>query len=201
MTKELKIGIVAGIVSSAFFLYFIDPIINFIMHVIAHVFGAFSHWFYDRICRHAALGVVQDSSLFFLTLLYGMFFGIVFGVATVPILRRLVGINARDGSVEAGDKGKGLLRLGVASSVVVLLSIGYSLLQIQISAGLITSFHQHLDALAPAVSNVQLTQWRSQWAQMQSSADYDVIYQQMNAEAKRAHIKLLENPVYSMTAY
>lgn len=198
MTRDLKIGIMGGLTSSALFLYFIDPIVHFLLHAIGAIFSGFSNWFYDRICAHAALGTVQDSALLILTMAFSAIVGILFGITILSVEQKIRRINdEKHSELKHGWQ----LRAAFFLSFIMTLSVGYSVTQIWLSAQIITSFHQHLDALAPAVTEAQLSQWRSKWAQMESHNDYEKIYQEMSVEAKKSNIKLLKNPVYSMSSY
>jgi hypothetical protein len=121
MTRDLKVGIVGGVTSSALFLYFIDPIARFILRVTGVVFSGFSNWFFDRICAHAALGDVQDSALFILVMLYGVIIGILFGLATRSIVSKFRNTNDE----EASDLKNGwLLRAAFLLSIIFTLGVG-----------------------------------------------------------------------------
>jgi hypothetical protein len=196
MSRDLKIGIVGGLISSAIFIYFLEPILRIFVRLLSTAFGGLSDWFVDAACARAALGAIEDSGLIFLFSIVALVAGI--GTGSLAGTFRKKDIPDRPPESPSGSK------RALARSMAVVL-VCFSLLQtvhlssIWLSAQLITSFNQHIAALVPAVGEAQTAQWRSQWAQMESKAEHSRIYAEMSAAAKQAKIKLMKNPVYSFT--
>lgn len=63
---------------------------------------------------------------------------------------------------------------------------------------LISSFTRHMRVLGPYMSPAQERVLYSEWALMESKADYDRIYLQLETIAKKNAIRLPENKIYSL---
>jgi hypothetical protein len=196
--KDYKVGIITGLIASALFLYFLDPILKFIGTLVFNVFSHVSSAYLDRLFAKAALGVAPEPSL----LIFGVMIGIFTGVVATTIFS-LRGKNQDD--EEPGEKPKrhfrGLrLALSLFMGVMVLVNFHYfwgTWFQFK----LVTSFDQHIRAVAPYMNDHDEKLLKSRWTQMKSRRDYDKIYEDLRQIAATNNITLPDNLIYCINDF
>ena len=220
-SRDLKIGIVGGLVSTGLFIYLLEPLTKISVHAFSTMFGGFSRWFVDSACKSAALGVAQDSGLFVLSFVQSMSAGVFCGgVISFLVMRkarralkraknakspddRLAATNEAEAEVsrlESFPLFRHTRLLAIPLGLLAMIGISVLVSHLTLTNQLVSSFNQHINALSASVDDTQLKQWRSKWAQMESRQSYDAIYTEMRAVADRSKVKLLKNPTYSSFA-
>ena len=77
--------------------------------------------------------------------------------------------------------------------VILVLILWSDLFQLRV----VTSFQQHMTAIAPFITDQQAKQFRSRWTQMRTKGDYDVIYRDLQKIADSNGIRLPPNYIYT----
>lgn len=196
MSREWKIAIIGGIIASAVFLYLLDPILKFASFVFftvgKNVFRAYT----DRLFAQAALLTGPDPGLF---LFVGsvVTFSVTMSIVVLGIiLQRRARRAERPPRAPVRVQIWILLLLVLLSDFVSLLFLYNTFFQIRI----ITSFNQHLAAVAPFISDQDAKVLRSQWTQMKTKRDYDAIYLKLAQVANSNGIILPPNLVFTPTS-
>jgi hypothetical protein len=194
MDRAWKIGIATGVISTALFLYCLDPILRGVGLILFHVSGTVFQAYRDRLFAQAALGVPPDPALF----LFVLVLSVVAGFFTTAVVLLVILGHARprprelEAATPAGRRRfwRTMLVIGVlffdAFTVLLLYNVYF---QMQIT----TSFRQHTTAIAPYVSDQDMKLLLSRWTQMRTEADYQVIYRDLKGIADKNHIVLPDN--------
>ena len=194
MTREWKIAIVGGLISSAIFLYLLDPILRLISYLLFGVGGNLLRAYTDRLFAQAALLAGPDPSLFLLTGTCIAMSGIVTAAGVVLMVTR------RADRPHPLPRGRApvwvFVLLVVIFDALTLFFLYNTFFQIRI----VTSFNQHLTAVAPFISDDDEERIRSRWTQMSTKSDYDAIYAELRAIAETHGIKLPANRVFTPTS-
>jgi hypothetical protein len=198
MDRAWKIGIATGVISTALFLYCLDPILRGVGVILFHLSGTVFQAYRDRLFAQAALGAPPDPALFLFTLVLGVFAGFFTTAALVVTFGR-GRARAIDGATLAGGR---RLRHAIVFAFVVLFN-AFTLLflyntyfQIRIT----TSFRQHTTAIAPYVSDQEMKLLLSRWTQMRTEADYRAIYDGVKHIADINNVILPDNLMFSPTS-
>jgi hypothetical protein len=198
--RNVKIGVATSIIATILFIYLLDPIMRFVGFVLFNYGSTILRAYIDRLFEQAALLTPPDPALAIFTSLLALANGFITGVVTSRFFpRRLfkklrVELQKKEEPESQNRKRPWVLLVPVIVINLVWLMWSYStFFQFRI----ISSFNQHLVAVAPYVSEHDLNLIRSQWTQMQSEKDYGIIYSELGRIANQNHIRLPENLVFS----
>jgi hypothetical protein len=174
MSREVKIGIVTGIISSILVIIFIQPILSFIW-VLVLSFGEYVHAGYvDSIYREAALGSInsigQNSILSFLLL---TLFVMMYSHSKLYNLFPAVN-NVKRERFRNLYFGVNFLVISILSFMLLIIS-SITIGVMEISA----SYNQRLSILAPDIDEHEYKVWVSQWASMKGRSDYRLLVSSM----------------------
>lgn len=197
--RNLKIGIIGGLISAIVFWVFIGPILSFSSKVIMNIGSKVYSSFVDGQYERASLGEPESSAYWLQFFILIMMSGFFTGTYVVILRARL--------------KKRPKKRQGIKFPLSFLARrwlITYTLLLILIYFGAImtlwsswfnikvtTSFKHHMRIVAPYLAEEEEELVWSEWAQMKNRADYNKIYEKLIIVANRNHIELPENPVYT----
>lgn len=184
LSRELKIGIVGGLVSSILVIIFIQPILNIVWSAVLS-FGESVHAGYvDGIYGNAALGernLVGHLSLLALVQLL-LFASAVFLSAEMARgherINRVMSVIFRITMI--------LVPLLYAFIFVIAIALSSGIMEIN------ASFIQRLTVLSPAISDQEHKEWRARWAKMRSQKDYIGLVAAMEQRASALKVELPE---------
>ena len=198
MDRAWKIGIATGVISTALFLYCLDPILRGVGIVLFHLSGTVFQAYRDRLFAQAAIGVPPDPALFLYTLVLGVFSGFVSTAALVVALGRA---RVRDIDLVTLERRRRsrrwmLVIVAVVFDIFTLLILYNTYFQTRIT----TSFRQHTTAIAPYINDQEMKVLLSRWTQMRGEADYRAIYHDLKEIADRNQVFLPDNLMFSATS-
>lgn len=197
-------GIIVGIISAMVFLYFIQPVLNFIGRAIIKVGVVIGAAYVDEIFAKVAHLELFDYSFFLVSILVGAM-GIAAFSSAVIIWRRPKETRDLRDETEGEKRATSTLTVGkkVLASILFLLlgltSVAFVSTRIY-QLSLISSFEQHIRVLAPLLSEQEEEVFISRWSQMRSEKDYDSIYKDLHKIAKDNQVDLPDNKIYSFTS-
>lgn len=179
ISRELKIGIVAGVISSALMLIFIEPILGFVWHAII-AFGEAIHANYiDRIYLHAAIEV-DSQFISILTLLLVLITLMTNILLSFPVRERV-----------PDYKRMKLVRLIISIPTMLLIPTILIIASINLGVTITTSsFNQRIAVLSPSISDQEYKEWKARWVMMKGIADYRSIVTDMDKRALALNIEL-----------
>ena len=203
MDRAWKIGIATGVISTALFLYCLDPILRGVGIVLFHLSGAVFQAYRDRLFAQAALGVPPDPALFLLALVLGTFSGIFSGFVIAAALVAALGrARVRDIGVATLERQRRSWRwmLVIVAAVVFDVSALLGLYNTYFQTRITTSFRQHTTAIASYINDQEMKLLLSRWTQMRGEADYRAIYHDLKDVADRNQVFLPDNLMFSATS-
>ena len=195
MNKEDVKVIVGGVVATAVFVYFLDPILHFFGNCLLRLSASLFHTYYNRIYAQAAHLETQDYA-FLLLVTVGMMPLICFFILDVQYLVRRTRHGASPDKPPTKSNFRTRLLLLIVTAIfmltfTVIAAANYTQLS------LISSFRQHMRILSPYVSEQDEKMLYSKWSLMNSREDYVQIYERLNAIALKNGITLPKNRIYS----
>lgn len=181
LSRELKIGILGGIISSVFVIIFIQPILNIVWSAVLSFGEYIQAGYVDKIYRNAAVGdrnMVGQMTLLLVVVL--MLF------VSVGFLTSGRGIRNKYGVLTS--RALMLLMSLMACTMAVIVLVGFSVASgvMEINA----SFIQRLTVMAPVISDEEYKEWKAKWAVMNSQNDYHVLVSAMEKRAADLKIEL-----------
>ena len=208
---KYKKEIIGGLIAIVAFEYFLHPIFHYSGPFFFRIAESVSNSAVDRLFAQAALGTGPNPALDWLQI----FSGFVVGLTAVMIIVLVRG-DAGDAHQtptntslpeEAGDTMPmvtpppqvstrwkvGFVVFVAILDVTLFLMLWSNLFQFRI----VTSFQQHMTAIAPFITDQQAKQFRSRWTQMRTKGDYDVIYRDLQKIADSNGIRLPPNYMYT----
>lgn len=201
--REQKAGIVSGVVASAIFIYFIQPILNFFSLVFVASSQFIGDAYIDRIYQQASHLETQDYSFLLIMLLLGAFSFALAGISVKLFLIVLRKKKRQDEPTQDKEKNPRSRTTVRAISVAFIFQL-QSILMLSIvvanyiQLSVISSFKQHVRILAPYISDLEEEKFISEWSLMNSKGDYQQIYRRLNIIASANKIQLPENKIYSI---
>ncbi len=190
MSREMKIGIIGGVISSVLVIIFIQPILSWLWGVLI-TFGEWAHAGYiDEIYRRAAIGdlIGKAGVLTLLLLLASMMFSLLFSLTSHRELRT----RQSGGEVHSDWK---ILRKVEAITVfipfILIIFLGMFSVSILMGVSIISSsFEQRLIILSPSISDQEYKIWKARWASMQNINDYRSIQKDLDKRAVELKVSL-----------
>lgn len=201
--RNVKIGIVTSIIATILFIYFIDPILTLFGRTLLQLASRIYSSYVDHLFEKAALCTTMDQAYVLLNLVMGLISGSSVGICAGIIIAKIM-------------KKKGLppselpkivklttfkaVTLGLSAVLFVNLLSFFTLWDGWFQLKTISSFQQHMKAVAPYLEEREEKQLWSKWTQMRSRQDYDAIYVRLKTVANAHDLRLPENRVYSSSS-
>ncbi len=196
--SNLKVGIISSVIASCIFLVLLEPILRGITAVLFGFGAGLFRAYTDRLFAQAALLAPPESSFELLTMVVGFIvaLGIGYTAGRISFWRRVSGAKRRPRPVDLEKLRRFPWPLLIMDVIAILALIGltYShLFQLRV----ISSFKQHMTAIAPYITDEQVKKLYSDWTQMRGEGDYRKIYTEISRIAAEHDIRLPENIVFS----
>lgn len=183
LSRELKIGIIGGVVSSILVIIFIQPILSFVWSAVLSFGESIQAGYVDRIYKNAAIGernLTGHLSLLALTMLL-IFVSVAFISADIASHHEII---KRVSSIFH-------IVMALTSTVLsflILIATSLSIGVMDINA----SFIQRLTVLSPSISDQERKEWQARWAMMQNQKDYHALVAAMEQRASDLKVELPE---------
>lgn len=192
-------SIVIGILSSVLFLYFFQPVLDFIgssfLHLLSMTNSKYSDDFYSKIAHLELI----DFSFYWLAILFGgmaMVCGSISIKGFLGMLSKKESTLRKNGAKSRGQR-VGFYGLNIFIALFMILFLSTKIYQLK----LITSFKQHMRIIAPYIEEQVEEELISEWSIMNSADDYEKIYIRLNKTATDNGLELPENKIYSLTSF
>jgi hypothetical protein len=195
--SSFKVGIVSSIIGSCIFLIFLEPILHGISGILFGFGAGIFHAYTDRLFAQAALLTPPYSSFEVYIFVIAAMVGVAIGytAARIAFWRSFTTAKPRLDRFSRLRRFPRYLLVFDALAILALVMLSYShLFQLRV----ISSFRQHMLAVAPYISDAQTKQLYSEWTQMRNEADYLRIYNELSHVAQQNNIRLPENIVFSL---
>lgn len=190
-----KKAILTSIIATILFVYLLDPILKFIGTLLFEFGSSIFRSYIDNLFQKAALLVIPDPSTSLVNFMEGAISGTLISLTALLFFRKqLSEIKKVSNAISFVDK---YLRWTLL--LVSLVYIPMTLLTIysnEFQSKIVSSFNQHLVAIAPYISDNEIKLLKSEWTQMKSQKDYDAIYIKLNQIAQKNKIILPKNNLY-----
>lgn len=181
LSRDLKIGIIGGLISSILMVIFIQPIMIFIWNFVLSIGNSIQAGYVDRIYRSAALGdrnIVGHATLMLVLLAFTIL--PTFVLSPPGVFRRI--------APRPGPTWMGLFMVIICMILSVSLAVAVSL-----STGVMeitASFNQRLTIIDPSISDQEHKGWKAKWAKMRGQNDYHELVIEMEKRALDLKIEL-----------
>jgi hypothetical protein len=181
-------AILAGIISTVLFIYFLEPILSFLGRLLIFFYKSVSQSLYDRLFGEIALGKPDYSySLLQITMILSLNFLllITFRPPNRAIKKRIFQRESENKEITLADIQNKITRLKkfitrlrlfmkIFASIVVLVSI-FSMAMSDIKLSTIQSFEQQIKIITPYIDQRTKDLFISDFSRMKSSNDFEKI--------------------------
>ena len=178
MDKNIKVGVISDLIATFVFIYFLNPILNFISNILVRFLSVVYSSYVDRLYSEIALGFVTDPNIYITLFLVVI---LIITIVAISLIRM--------------DFGNFLKRITIISWILVYLVILTGTSTCIFKYKLNKSFQIHIKLLGPSLTNDMEKQLWHDWVKISSKKDYDEVYCNLNDIATKAGIKLSELPV------
>ncbi len=203
LDKNIRVGIVTSIVATTLFIYFLDPILNLFGRNFIRLASLLYSSYVDYLFEKVALCSTDNAAYFMFSLAMGLICGLCMGACTALVTAAIVKkmkkkeLPPSPQSLFAKLSLRKIIVLALFSTIVINFLAILILWDEWFQFKTMTSFNQHMLAVAPHLDEQEEENLWSQWTQMRTRQDYDKIYAQLRAIADKHTIRLPENKVYS----
>ena len=169
------------------FVYLLDPILQLFGDLIIYSSEFVVTGLLDSLYQQSALGVARDPSLS----IYAIFVGVVVGLTS--------GIFAAGVKKDKKIKESSMQKLKVPIIIIAItlpILLFYQFWVLMFQYEVVTSFNQHIRIITPFIEQNEVNIILSDFARMESEADYQSIYGKMHKLADMHNLKLPSNPTY-----
>ena len=188
--RELKIGVTASVIATFACLWFLEPLFRLFGRLIFSAGSYGLQAYTDRLFEQAALLTPPDPALYVLIVIF-----LLIDSFLVTLVVAYLRPKAKPTSLPQRHwKLKAICFIGIIPVFLSLFSI-YSLV---VQHRLISSFRQHIAAIAPYITEEEEERLVSRWTQMKSESDYLLIYTDLAALATAHSITLPPNRVFDI---
>ena len=194
--RENTKSIVVGIVSSVLFLYFFQPILDFIGRTFLRVLSAVSSKYSDDFYSKIAHLELFDFSFFWLLLVFTMLCTVALSLSIRSIRGKQKANERKNREIKNSEKYV-FFAITLVTVLFLILFMATKIYQLR----LITSFKQHMLILAPYVTDQEEEELYSRGSLMNSEKDYNDIYIELNKIANKQNVVLPENGIYSFSKF
>ena len=182
-----RLGVIASIVASFVFIYFVDPLLRSAWAIILFA----GRWIYsgitDQIYVNAARGHRDWLGVEFVMFVDGVLSGILTGAVVVSLARARWGPATVEGLRRTGKR---LAVAFVVLFVIVWILATHTAFTALADLRLNTSFSQRLTVLAPKLSDQEHKEFLAMWASMASRRDYERLNAVLEQTASSRGVKL-----------
>jgi hypothetical protein len=190
-------GFVAGILGTATFLYFIDPIMKFVAELVIRTYGAISETFVDSIFAYVSQLETLDYAFYWTYSLFLFIAGVASG-GTAAIWFKSQNEDTESDDTGLDDSSNPILIKSLISFLLVSIAtymLIFSALR-NYQYEMISNFQYHMRIVAPYIDDQQQELLISRWSLMESEDDFDKIYAYLNEIAENNKVELKENRIY-----
>jgi hypothetical protein len=185
------ISIIGGVIASAIFALFLQPILSVISNITVKIVGTFYQGYLDSLYEQATMKPAEQIT--FLIFLF-LFIGWISLISGIPVAEMVARRYITRGKREEVELRLSMLRtrlmyLSIAAVLVAisgLVAMSGSYISIQASA----AFDRRLMALSPVISESERNGLLREWAMMHSKAEYDAIKARIIALAQKYNTTL-----------
>lgn len=186
--RSLRTGVMASIIASAVFIYFLDPILRSMARFLVYFYSFFGTKYIDRIYAQAAQLETINYAFILLIAFASLCCLTVLTRSTIAILRAFS--TASDQPTKehewvrnvpkskALSKGSAIMLLGITLCILlwVIAIMAGNWMQLSLTG----SFRQHIRIVAPYIDTQQEKQLMSNWSRMRTQAEYRAIYERLS---------------------
>jgi hypothetical protein len=205
---KYKKEIIGGLIAIVAFEYFLHPIFHYSGPFFFRIAESVSSSAVDRLFAQAALGTGPNPALDWLQIFAGFIVAVTAFIAIDLVRGDAHQTPTNTSLTETADDTMPRVtpppqvstRWKVAFVVfVAILDVALFLMlwSVLFQFRIVTSFQQHMTAIAPFITDQQAKQFRSRWTQMRTKGDYDVIYRDLQKIADSNGIRLPPNYMYT----
>lgn len=180
-SKELKINVLAGVVSSILILYFIEPILSFFARAFIKISNSIASSFVDRLYQESTVGST-DSELLGLIL-----FSLILMILIIhSLIKRL--FKLYNNKLE--------YRVDVLLIAVTGLLLLFGVIIFYIKSKTKSSFYQKVDVVAPYIDEKDKLKIVSRFRLIKTQTDYFKLIAEIDSIANKANVVLPLNKSY-----
>lgn len=199
--KNWIIGIWAGIIGTAIFLYFLDPIVGFFARILLRCGEHVAKAYINRLYAEIATGQIEYGFLFYITLRI-ILIVVFLEILCKPWLKLKFARTVAEGEHGELDlkQNKWRRRLNRAIfNIVIVIVIVLCLLGVTdgyIRLKTATTFDQHIKVIAPHITDQEEEEILAQYTSMRNRNDYKDVCLRIEEIARENDIKLPPNKLY-----
>jgi hypothetical protein len=187
LSKELKIGIIGGLITWLLVTIFFEPVSRFLWRAFMTIAGSLHQGYVDGIYRNAAVGERNLVGELTFSIL------VVFVLASILFYwSERASVGPASSSLELAIKRVARVSDLVFTFALMLLCVT-AMVASSVSSGvkeISASFTQRLTVLAPAISDAEYKTLKARWASMKGKADYDALVAAMDKRASEVGVTL-----------
>ena len=201
--KNVKVGVIASLIATALFIYFIDPILTIFGRTLLQFASRLYSSYVDHLFEKIALCSAVDPAFVLFSLTMGFVSGISTGVCTGIIVSTIMKKKEKPPTLLANMMKPTPTKAVIFGLSFILLTNFFTFFLVWDSwfqLKTISSFQQHMIAVTPYLEDREEKMLWSQWTQMRSRQDYDVIYARLKTVATAHGLRLPENKAYTTTS-
>lgn len=200
-------SIIVGIISSMLFLYFIQPVMEYLGLWVLKLGRYVGAAYVDEVFSQVAHLRFFDFSFFLAAILIGSMGGVSILLAISMLLskKKLPSSECSDNkpheTLETERVFVSLHKKLLVSILLIIIGVhSFALLSTKVyQLSLISSFERHMYILAPYLTDEEEKMFFGRWSLMNSEKDYNSIYFDLKSVAKKHKIELPSNSVYSFS--
>jgi hypothetical protein len=189
LSPSVKKGIISSLIATILFLYFLDPILNFLGKIFLKVGAWLFQSYLDRLYQEMAVDSMDYAYLIFLSIVIAMI-----TIGSLIIFRVIFKnrIDTTDHKLDTKNRSKTLVVLYVTFFFTCIFLLTTS----SINKKTTSSFNQHLRIITPYITTQEKDLIISEFASMKSQKDYRMLYDKINAIAVKNELELPKNKLY-----
>jgi hypothetical protein len=199
MEQSTKMGVIGGVVGTALFTYFFQPLLRVLSGPLIRLSGSIFSAFRDGVYRDAAATATDFPAVVVLAYLFVGMAGFVLGFTTAFAFRGSQKSEGWVGRFSRMHPHRATV-IGALLGGVLALALLVGAMRPYYVAGLSATFEQHLKTIAPFTPEHDMLLFRSRWARMTTYGDYRAIYVDLSHIATANSVQLPRNNVYMMGA-
>lgn len=197
MNSNIKAGVISSIIATAFFIYFLEPILSWFGKILIALTNFIFTSYQDRLYAEIASGSI-DYSFLILTLFYvaAMSFAtgrLLYSVKT-QLNKKYDWFPNKEVSIGKRKSSKAIYILLILVILAALFSVSSSYLKLKT----ISTFDQHIIVLKPHISEKKVDILKADFASMRNRHDYKKLIKEINELAESVNIKLPQNKLYPL---
>lgn len=194
-------SIFAGLLATAIFVYFLDPILSFLGRTLISTSSEVYKNYLDRLYAEIAAGVPSYSYLVWHTMIwiFASFFAMTFGMVLLATKKRDKKREKQRTEDDSTMYPRRLRRpafLGLIGATIMLLALLLSATRGYVRLQTTSTFNQHITILGPHITDLERRELLAQFASMKSKEDFDRLAKRMHDLASQFSLELPKNRLY-----